>query len=311
MKIFHNTLDFYSPKNTIVTIGTFDGVHIGHQKIIQKIAQNAITQDLETVILTFFPHPRMVLAAQSDIKLLNTIDEKSFLLEKNGIQNLIIQKFDNQFSELSAEAFVKNILVDQLKVKKIIIGHDHRFGKNRSANIDDLIVFGKKYNFDVEQIPAEEVADVAVSSTKIRNAIAEGNINLANEYLGYNFQLSGKVIAGRQLGRTLGFPTANIEIAENYKSIPKNGVYVVKSNIDDKMIFGIMNVGVKPTFDDKNLTIEVYFLDFDADLYHKNLTIELLIYLREEKKFEDLESLKTQITIDKQNAIQYLTKNNY
>ena len=311
LKIFHNTHDFYSTKNTIVTIGTFDGVHIGHQKIIQKIVQNAISQNLDSVILTFFPHPRMVLTAQSDIKLLNTIDEKSFLLEKNGIQNLIIQKFDNQFSELSAESFVKNILVDQLKVKKIIIGHDHRFGKNRSANIDDLIIFGKKYNFDVEQIPAEEVSDVAVSSTKIRNAIADGNINLANEYLGYNYQLTGKVIAGKQLGRTLGFPTANIEIAENYKSIPKNGVYVVKSNIDDKTVFGIMNVGVKPTFDDKKLTIEVYFLDFEADLYHKNLTIELLTYLREEKKFDNLASLKTQIESDKQNAIQYLSKNNY
>ncbi|MBC7643403.1 MAG: bifunctional riboflavin kinase/FAD synthetase [Flavobacterium sp.] len=305
MKIFHSTKDFISPKKTIVTIGTFDGVHVGHQKIIQKIVQNGIDLNLETVILTFFPHPRMVLNGDSDIKLLNTIDEKSSLLEKNGIQNLIIQKFDTAFSELSAEAFVKNILVDQLNIQKIIIGHDHRFGKNRSANIDDLVIFGKKYNFDVEQISVQEIDDVAVSSTKIRNAIIDGKIELANDYLGYKYQLSGEVIDGKKLGRTIGFPTANINISEHYKLIPKNGVYVVKSSIDNKAVIGIMNIGIKPTFNEKKISVEVYFLDFDAELYGKTLTIKLITYIREEQKFESLNDLKNQIETDKQFAIQF------
>ena len=305
MKIFHSTKDFISPKKTIVTIGTFDGVHVGHKKIIQKIVQNGIDLNLETVILTFFPHPRMVLNGDSDIKLLNTIDEKSSLLEKNGIQNLIIQKFDTAFSELSAEAFVKNILVDQLNIQKIIIGHDHRFGKNRSANIDDLVIFGKKYNFDVEQISVQEIDDVAVSSTKIRNAIIGGKIELANDYLGYKYQLSGEVIDGKKLGRTIGFPTANINILEHYKLIPKNGVYVVKSSIDNKAVIGIMNIGIKPTFNEKKISVEVYFLDFDAELYGKTLTIKLITYIREEQKFESLNDLKNQIEMDKQFAIQF------
>ena len=305
MKIFHSTKDFISPKKTIVTIGTFDGVHVGHKKIIQKIVQNGIDLNLETVILTFFPHPRMVLNGESDIKLLNTIDEKSSLLEKNGIQNLIIQKFDTAFSELSAEAFVKNILVDQLNIQKIIIGHDHRFGKNRSANIDDLVIFGKKYNFDVEQISVQEIDDVAVSSTKIRNAIIGGKIELANDYLGYKYQLSGEVIDGKKLGRTIGFPTANINILEHYKLIPKNGVYVVKSSIDNKAVIGIMNIGIKPTFNEKKISVEVYFLDFDAELYGKTLTIKLITYIREEQKFESLNDLKNQIETDKQFAIQF------
>ncbi|MBC7641316.1 MAG: riboflavin biosynthesis protein RibF, partial [Flavobacterium sp.] len=284
--------------------------HVGHQKIIRNIVQNGIDLDLETVILTFFPHPRMVLNGESDIKLLNTIDEKSKLLEKNGIQNLIIQKFDTAFSELSSESFVKNILVDQLNIQKIIIGHDHRFGKNRSANIDDLIIFGKKYNFDVEQISVQEIDDVAVSSTKIRNAIINGQIDLANDYLGYKYQLAGEVIDGKKLGRTIGFPTANINILENYKLIPKNGVYIVKSSIDNKIVIGIMNIGIKPTLNEKKISVEVYFLDFDADLYGKTLTIKLVAYIREEQKFQSLGDLKNQIETDKQFAYQFFKKNN-
>ena len=308
MKIFHSTQDFFSNKKTIVTIGTFDGVHIGHKQIIAKIVQNCQLENLESVILTFFPHPRMVLNENSDIKLLNTIDEKSELLNQNNIQNLVIQNFDTAFSELSAEDFVANVLVKQLNIQKIIIGHDHRFGKNRSANFDDLIVFGEKYSFDVEQIPAQEIDDVAVSSTKIRNAILQGNIALANEYLGYQYQISGIVVKGKQLGRTIGFATANIYVAENYKLIPKFGVYIVKSIIENKVVFGIMNIGIKPTIGDETATIEVHFLDFDADLYDKKLTISILEFIRDEQKFDSLEALKSQIQADKIFAIDFINK---
>ncbi len=306
MKIFHSTQDFKSNKKTIVTIGTFDGVHIGHKKIIAKIVRNCKSENLESIILTFFPHPRMVLNENSDIKLLNTIDEKSELLAKNGIQNLVIQNFNTAFSELAAEEFVADVLVKQLNIQKIIIGHDHRFGKNRAANIDDLIIFGKKYNFDVEQISVKEIDDVAISSTKIRNAIIEGKITLANKYLGYNYQISGKIIKGKQIGRTIGFPTANIELEENYKLIPKFGVYIVQSFFQNNTIFGIMNIGLKPTFDEKTVTIEAHFLDFDADLYDKKITISIIEFIREEQKFENIETLKIQIQKDKLFALKFI-----
>jgi riboflavin kinase / FMN adenylyltransferase len=306
LKIFHSTQDFKSNKKTIVTIGTFDGVHIGHKKIIAKIVQNCKSENLESIILTFFPHPRMVLNENSDIKLLNTIDEKSELLAKNGIQNLVIQNFNTAFSELAAEEFVADVLVKQLNIQKIIIGHDHRFGKNRAANIDDLIIFGKKYNFDVEQISVKEIDDVAISSTKIRNAIVEGKITLANKYLGYNYQISGKIIKGKQLGRTIGFPTANIKLEENYKLIPTFGVYIVQSIFQNKTIFGIMNIGLKPTFDEKTVTIEVHFLDFEADLYDKKITISIIEFIRDEQKFENIETLKIQIQKDKLFALKFI-----
>ena len=212
MKIYHSIKDFKSTKKTILTLGTFDGVHVGHQKIIQKLIQNASDYNCESLILTFFPHPRMVLQEGSDIKLLNTIDEKSILLKKMGLDNLIIHPFDKEFSRLTAEEFVKTILVDSLNIEKIIIGYDHRFGRNRSATIDDLILYGNEYNFEVEQISAQEIDSVSISSTKIRNAILDGNIALANEYLGYKYVINGMVINGSQLGRTIGFPTANLKI---------------------------------------------------------------------------------------------------
>ncbi len=306
MKIFHSTQDFKSNKKTIVTIGTFDGVHIGHKKIIAKIVQNCKSENLESIILTFFPHPRMVLNENSDIKLLNTIDEKSELLAINGIKNLVIQNFNTAFSQLSAEEFVADVLVKQLNIQKIIIGHDHRFGKNRSANIDDLIVFGKKYNFDVEQISVKEIDDVAISSTKIRNAIQEGKITLANEYLGYNYQILGKIIKGKQLGRTIGFPTANIELEEDYKLLPKFGVYIVKSILENKTVFGIMNIGIKPTFSENKITLEAHFLDFDADLYDKIITVSIIEFIREEQKFENIKTLKIQIQKDKLFALKFI-----
>lgn len=263
MKIFHSINEFHSDKKTILTLGTFDGVHIGHAAILRKLTQNTNNGEFESTVLTFFPHPRMVLQGKFDLKLLNTINEKIELLEKIGIENLIIHPFDESFAQLSAEEFVKTVLVDQLHIQKIIIGYDHRFGKNRTANIEDLTAFGLKYGFEVEQISAQEINAISISSTKIRTALETGDIHLANEYLGYAYFLSGTVVKGKQLGRTIGFPTANIELEEAYKLVPKNGVYVVKGEIDGNTIFGMMNIGFNPTVQGKNRTIEAHFFNFD------------------------------------------------
>lgn len=305
MNIFNKIQDFKSNSPTTVTLGTFDGVHLGHKKIIERLTQHS-PEKHQSLVLTFFPHPRMVLQEKSDVKLLNTIQEKADLLEKAGLQNLIIHPFDQSFSQLSAEEFVKTILVDQFNVGKIIIGHDHRFGKNRSADIHDLIAFGQKYHFDVEQISAEEIDEVSISSTKIRNALYDGNIHLANEYLGYNYFLTGIVVKGKQLGRTIGFPTANLKIEEEYKLIPQNGVYVVKSTIDQKEVFGMMNIGTNPTVGGQFKTIETNFLDFSGDLYDKELKIELLYRIRSEEKFTSIEALKKQISKDKMKTQDYI-----
>ncbi len=307
MKTF-NSIYSYSKAKSIVTIGTFDGVHIGHKKILEKIIQSAKELNCESVVLTFFPHPRMVLQENSEVKLLNTVQEKKALLQQIGIDNLIIHPFDQEFSRLTAEEFVKNILVDQLNIQKIIIGHDHRFGRNRTADIDDLILYGKEYGFEVEQISAQEINDNAVSSTKIRNAILDGNCTLTKSYLGYNYFFSGKVVQGKQLGRTIGFPTANIQIEENYKLIPKNGVYSVKSIINNTTFYGMMNIGDRPTVNGEHQTIEVNIFDFETTIYNKIITIELLEFIREEQKFDSLEALKNQLNTDKETALKFISK---
>ncbi len=299
MNIFHNIQDFKPNKNTVATLGTFDGVHLGHKKIIERLTQEAEKSNTESLVLTFFPHPRMVLQGNSVIQLLNTIQEKAELLENIGLQNLIIHPFDESFSQLSAEEFVKTILVDQFQIKKIIIGHDHRFGKNRSADINDLIAYGKIYDFEVEQISAQEIDEVSISSTKIRKALLSGDIQLANEYLGYNYFITGTVVKGRQLGRTIGFPTANLKIEEEYKLIPLNGVYIVKSYWNGKEIFGMMNIGTNPTVDGKERTIETNFLDLEEDLYGKEMRIYFLQRIRSEEKFDSIDTLKAAIENDK------------
>jgi riboflavin kinase/FMN adenylyltransferase len=260
----------------------------------------------ESLVLTFFPHPRMVLQQDSSIKLLNTIDEKATLLEKFGIDNLIIHPFDEAFSNLSAEEFVKDILVDKLNIHKIIIGHDHRFGKNRTADINDLIAFGKKYSFEVEQINAHEIDEIAISSTKIRKALIEGNIKLANQYLGYSYYISGKVVEGKKIGRTIGYPTANIQINENYKLLPKNGVYIVSSEIDNVLYFGMMNIGKNPTIGENDQSIEVHFFNLNEDIYNKNLQILILEHIREEQKFNSLSELQAQLDKDKLFSLNYI-----
>ena len=283
-------------------------MHLGHRKILEQIAKSANVLNCESLVLTFFPHPRMVLQEGTEMKQLNTLNEKTALLEKLGIDNLIVHPFDKEFSRLTAEEFVNEVLVAIFKIKKIIIGHDHRFGRNRTANIDDLISFGELYSFDVEQISAQEINEVSISSTKIRNALLEGNIELASIYLGYNYSLTGIVSKGKQLGRTIGYPTANIEIEEDYKLIPNNGVYIAKSVLNGKTVFGMMNIGIRPTVDGTKQTIEINFFDFKQDLYGQKITVSLIHRMRAEQKFESLDALKNQLGIDKAMAENFISQ---
>ncbi|MEM0543846.1 bifunctional riboflavin kinase/FAD synthetase [Flavobacterium sp. j3] len=299
---------FHAKKPTIVTIGTFDGVHLGHKKILKLVTAAANELHGESLVLTFFPHPRTVLQADTEMKQLNTLAEKINLLESMGIDNLVIHPFDTAFSRLTAEEFVKQVLVETFQTKKIIIGYDHRFGRNRTANIDDLIQFGTKFGFEVEQISAKEINDVAISSTKIRNALTEGNVALANNYLGYDYSLTGTVVKGKQLGRTIDYPTANITVEEDYKLIPKNGVYIIKSTINGVTVFGMMNIGTRPTVDGTTPTIEVHYFDFSKDLYNQTITVALLEWMRQEQKFDTVKALQNQLDHDKKMALAYISK---
>lgn len=301
MKTIQGTSKFNVKADTSITIGTFDGVHIGHQTILKRLINNAKKEGLKSVVLTFFPHPRMVLQKDTDLRLLNTLDEKKQILDSLGLDYLIVHKFTKDFSRLSATDFVQDVLVNQLNTKKIIIGYDHRFGRNRTANIKDLISFGKAFDFLVEEIPVQEINDVSVSSTKIRNALINGDIQTANDYLSYNYMLTGTIEKGKGLGRKIGYPTANLAITEDYKLIPKNGVYAVKCKISDTYVYGMMNVGFNPTIEQKSSKqhIEIHFFDFSDNLYGKKLTIELLDWIREEQKFDSVNMLKQQLRIDK------------
>ena len=295
--------DYKQIKSSVITIGTFDGVHVGHQQIIHRLVDTARKNDLQALVLTFFPHPRMVIQNDANIKLINTIDEKAKQLEQLGVDHLVVKEFTKSFSRLTALEYVRDILVNKLKVKHIIVGYDHHFGRNRTANINELKEFGSFYDFEVTEIEPQEVDDVAGSSTKIRSAILKGNIPTANKFLGYNFMLTGTVIKGKGLGKTLDFPTANIQIEAAYKLIPKHGVYVVKSQIKGVEVFGMMNIGKNPTVSEGNQTkIEVHFFDFNANLYGAVLKIELLDHLRSEIKFPNIEALKLQLEKDKADA---------
>ncbi len=292
--------EILNSKNSITTIGTFDGVHLGHQKILQQVVKAAKKEKLPSVVLTFFPHPRMVLQQDTSIKLLNTIEERENLIAQQGIDYLLIKKFTKTFSELDAETFVKTILIDQLHTQKIIIGYDHHFGKNRTANIKHLKQFAKNYSFTVDEISAKEIEEITISSTKIRTALGNGNISQANAFLGYNYMLTGTVKQGKGIGRKIGFPTANIGIKETYKLIPKDGVYIVTANFKNKKIYGMLNIGTNPTISTTNLkSIEVHFLHFNQNIYHKKISIQLIQRIRDELKFNTLEELKTQLQKDK------------
>ncbi|HUH51171.1 MAG TPA: bifunctional riboflavin kinase/FAD synthetase [Flavobacterium sp.] len=305
MRVFNHISDYESELPSVLTIGTFDGVHIGHKKIIEKVIKNARKEGMSSVILTFFPHPRMVLSQDSDIKLLNTIPEKISLLEDTGLDSLVIHPFDKAFSEFSAEEFVKQVLVKGFRLKKIVIGYDHRFGKNRTAGFDDLVGFGEQYGFEVEQISAQEIDEVSVSSTKVRNALESGEVALANSYLGYDYFFSGTVVKGNQLGRTIGFPTANLKVTEDYKLIPKNGVYIVAVHYNGAQLQAMLNIGTRPTVDGKDQSIEVNIFGFDKDIYGEQLTLTVLERIREEQKFASVEALQEQLHKDKKTAIDY------
>ena len=309
MNTIQNIANFSTSEKTYVTIGTFDGVHFGHQKIIEKLVLEAKKANRKSVLLTFFPHPRMVLQKDNSLELINTIEERANLLEITGLDYLIIHPFSIAFSRMSALAFVRDILVNQLHISKLIIGYDHHFGKNREGNIIQLTEYSHLYDFKVEEIPAQDIDAVSVSSTKIRNALAEGNLKTANSYLEYNFMLSGTVVNGKQLGGKIGYPTANINVKETYKLIPKTGVYVVLSKIQERNVYGMMNIGNRPTVNGNHQTIEVHFFDFNADLYGQNLQIELLYFLRDEEKFDTIESLIIQLKKDEQTARAFVTKN--
>lgn len=303
MNIFYSLNEYTSNKNAFVTIGTFDGVHIGHQKIILDLILNANKQKAAPVVLTFFPHPRMVLQKNSEIKLINTLEERIDLLQKTGLESLIIQEFTPEFAKKSSAEFVKTVLFKILNIKKLFIGYDHQFGNNREGNFELLQKYGKEFGFEVIEIPQQDINEVAVSSTKIRKAIETGNILRANSYLGYNFMLAGTVEKGANVGSKIGFPTANLNISEPYKILPKTGAYLVKSLIEDSWVFGMMNIGFRPTLNGKHQTIEIHFFDFYKNLYEKKIKVEVLDFLRDEQKFDSIETLKFQLHKDKAHAL--------
>lgn len=303
---YNSAANYTNKRATVVTIGTFDGVHIGHKAILERLITASKKNKFDSVLLTFFPHPRMVLQTDSDLKLINTLAEKKELLRQLGLDHLIVHPFTHAFSRLTAVEYVRDILVNKLNAKKIIIGYDHRFGRNRTSNIDDLREFGELYHFEVEEISAQEINEAAVSSTKIRKALAEGDVETANNYLGYCFMLNGTVVHGKGIGRTLKYPTANLQIDEPYKLIPKNGVYVVKSTLNDKIVYGITSIGTNPTVGGTQKTIETYFLDFNQDLYGRTLQLEFLSRIRDEISFKNVDTLKEAISEDELFARDFL-----
>lgn len=306
MKIYHSLEEFEKIENAVVTIGTFDGVHVGHLKIINRLSQIANEIRGESVLLTFFPHPRMVLFSDNDLKLISTIKEKTALLEKAGVDHLIIHPFSRKFSRLSSVEFVRDILVNFIGTKRLVIGYNHHFGRNREGSFEHLKACGPVYGFNVEEISVQDIDQVSVSSTQIRNALAQGDIRTANQYLTYDFSLSGIVVKGDHLGRTIGFPTANIQVLDPNKLIPSNGVYGVGVQVRGRCFKGMLNIGYRPTIEGDNQTIEVNIFDFNEDIYGESLQISFKFWVREEKKFDSLDHLKNQLSADKEIIIKQL-----
>lgn len=308
MKIYTDLKDF-SAINPVVTIGTFDGVHLGHRKVIRRLQELAQKVKGETVIFTFYPHPRLVLNPEDNgLRLINTLEEKKVLLEAAGIDHLVVYPFTKEFSKLTYVEFVEQILVKQLGMKYLVVGYDHRFGHNREGKYEDLKMFADKLNFKIERQDVLNMDAINVSSTKVRTAISEGDIQMANKYLGYRFFIKGDVIDGKKLGHTIGFPTANIDPQESYKLVPKDGVYAVKVDVDDKIYLGMLNIGVRPTVNNQldNRSIEVHILDFSQDIYYKNITIHFYQRIRNEQFFASLDELKTQLAKDRLEVISLL-----
>ncbi len=308
MKLYHHINDFETVNNAVVTIGTFDGVHLGHRKIIKRIKELADEVGGESVILTFFPHPRMILHPEDqNIKLITTIHEKAELLEELGVDHLIITPFSRDFSNQLAKEYIRDILVKKIGTKKIVIGYDHRFGKDRTGGLTDLQQLSAEYRYEVIEIPEQDIHDVAVSSTRIREALLAGNIELANEFLGYPFFVTGKVIKGDQLGRQLGYPTANLLIGEKYKLIPGDGIYAVKVRISGNYHKGMAYIGHRPTINGMTRNIEVNIFDFNEDIYNAEVRMEFLNFVRADIKFPSLGELVVQLGKDKSMVVGLLS----
>ena len=303
MKVYYDTTDFEPVANTIVTIGTFDGVHLGHKKILTRLGEIAHASSGQTVVLTFWPHPRMVVSKDSQsLRLLSTLDEKIELLRQNGVNHLVVIPFTRSFSELSSEEFIQQILVNSIGTKKLVIGYDHHFGRNREGSFEYLKQNALQYGFELEEIPRQEIDNLTVSSTKIRHALLEGKLKIANELLGQNYTFSGVIVKGRQLGRTIGYPTANVQVSESYKLIPADGVYAVRVLVRGQTYGGVISIGFRPTVNGVGRTQEVFIFDFNEDIYGEKITVELVEYIRPELKFDGLEALIKAIEADCQAA---------
>lgn len=329
MQIYHHINDFIKLNNAVVTIGTFDGVHLGHQKIIQKLIEKAKQIKGETVVLTFFPHPRMILHPEdSNLKMINTMAEKAMLLEKLGVDHLIITPFTRDFSNLKPEEYIKEMLIQKIGMKALVIGYDHRFGKDRKGGLAELQQFSAVYDYQIDEIPEQDINDLAISSTRIRKALAKGDVDAANELMGHPFSLTGKVIKGDQIGRTLGYPTANLFIEESYKLIPSDGIYAVeveikdsrnknqvienpfqpenqKSSIVNLKYKGMAYIGHRPTINGMSQNIEVNIFDFADNIYHQSIKLNFLHFIRHDIKFEGLEKLTEQLARDKESTLTF------
>ncbi|WP_374166828.1 bifunctional riboflavin kinase/FAD synthetase [Arcticibacter sp. MXS-1] len=308
MKVYRHIDDFQKPERTVVTIGTFDGVHIGHRKIISRLVEDAKKMDAESVILTFFPHPRMILHPEDEsLKLINTIQEKTELMESLGVDHLIITPFTRDFSNLSPEDYIQHILIDKIGIRKIIIGYDHRFGKDRGGDFALLEKYAAVCHYEIEEIPEQDLNDVAVSSTKVREALLRGDVKTAADFLGYPFQLRGMVIKGDQIGRTIGFPTANLLVEERYKLIPSDGIYAVEIAYKgtEQPLRGMAYIGNRPTINGMTRNIEVNIFDFDTEIYGETLRLHFLEFIRSDMKFSSLEELQQQIARDQDAVLDY------
>lgn len=312
LKVYYSIDDFQKLEKAVVTTGTFDGVHQGHRKILSQLNRVATNSGGESVLLTFFPHPRMVLQPDLDLKLINSQQEKINLLKSTGIDHLIIHPFTTEFSRTSSLDFVRNILVNQIGAKKLVIGYDHHFGRNREGSFEHLKEYGPLYGFEVAEISAQDVDDITVSSTKIRKAIESGTIEIANQYLGYSFPLTGMVVEGEKIGSTIGFPTANVRLRDNLKIVPANGVYAISASFpaqsEELIVKGMCNIGIRPTFGGKFQTIEAHLFDFEADLYGQEISLHFHQLLRREMRFNGAEQLKEQLKSDEAAARDFLAK---
>ena len=308
MKIYNNFSDFVKVPNAIVTIGTFDGVHLGHQAILKDMVKTAKEIGGETVVITFYPHPRQVLNINAaNLRFITTQEEKLQLLEKSGVDNVVVVNFTKEFSRVSSEDFIRDYIIEHINPVKLVIGYDHHFGNNRMGDFSLLSEMQNKYNFKVQRIEAHDVENIAVSSTKIRHSLQQGDVSRANALLGYQFSYIGKVVSGNKIGREIGYRTANIEVEREYRLIETSGVYATYVDYEGKEYKSMTYIGKKPTINNDEIeNIEVHLFDFDGDLYDKEIKVRFVARVRGEQKFESLDALKKQLQIDEKNIREIL-----